>query len=134
MSGADKCQVSRHSSSGLNSKPTTGCPLRLVINSFYSYCGSKTRVCSALNSLKTIEMVFFLIHTFKKVLKKLNSRKIGKIRERIALEIFLPIFREFCIFNTFLKVYIKNCTFVLCLLHSEMSKTVFSKLLKKLNY
>ena len=80
------------------------------------------------------KMVFFLIHTFKKVLKKLNSRKIGKIRERIALEIFLPIFREFCIFNTFLKVYIKNCTFVLCLLHSEMSKTVFSKLLKKLNY
>ena len=77
-------------------------------------------------------MVFFLIHTFKKVLKKLNSRKIEKIRERIALEIFLPIFREFCIFNTFLKVYIKNCTFVLCLLHSEMSKTVFSKLLKKL--
>ena len=83
---------------------------------------------------RAYKMVFFLIHTFKKVLKKLNSRKIGKIRERIALEIFLPIFREFCIFNTFLKVYIKNCTFVLCLLHSEMSKTVFSKLLKKLNY
>ena len=46
-------------------------------------------------------MVFFLIHTFKKVLKKLNSRKIGKFRERVALKIFLPIFREFCIFNTF---------------------------------
>ena len=41
-----------------------------------------------------VKMDFFIMHTIKIVLQKLNSRKIGKIRELLVFEIFLPVFRE----------------------------------------
>ena len=82
---------------------------------------------------KVILEGIYLNTFFKKVEKNKNSRKIGKIREHIVLEIFCQYFANFVFLITFLKVFIKNCTFV----HSEMPKTVFqnyqkTKLLKNI--
>ena len=65
-------------------------------------------------SFKCNGIFLYSFHTFKKCEKTKDSRKNGKIREPVGLEI-LAIFRKFCYFLTsFKKVYIEKCTFHIC--------------------
>ena len=75
---------------GIQGGGLDGIQVRVPKISFINPFGKKKKWDIEIN----VKMDFFIMHTIKIVLQKLNSRKIGKIRELLVFEIFLPVFRE----------------------------------------